>query len=180
MPGWTLLSLESYVTPREMDRLWGRILRPVFLKNNLVNLSYNALLGKISTSGRFNLKLLRTVTLDKFFMNFKTHYNTGIKSRLWLFQRSCKRKKVNELNPSLSRWIMSMANWHLPWVLAIYIYKVKPCAAAGSWPSKPLKGFQGGEQKWVLCVWGKSWQDRSSDEYSQGLIWWAQFLYLFI
>ena len=91
-PGWTFAFSGSYVTPRETDWLWGRILRSVFLRrNNLVNLSYNALLGKISMSGSFNLKLLQYCAYGHLFSCIlKPTTIHRIKSRLWLFQRNYK------------------------------------------------------------------------------------------
>ena len=44
----------------------------------------------------------------------------------------------------------------------------------------PLKGVQGGEQKWGTRCSEKNWQNRSSDRYFQEPILWAQFLYLLI
>ena len=84
-----LLSLGLMWLP---DRLWGRILRSVFLRrNNLVNLSYNALLGKISMSGSFNLKLLQYCACGHLFSCIlKPTTIHRIKSRLWLFQRNYK------------------------------------------------------------------------------------------
>ena len=92
LPGWTFAFSGSYVTPRGMDRLWGRILRSVFLRrNNLVNLSHNALLGKISMSGSFNLKLLQDCAYGHLFSCIlKPTTIHRIKSRLWLFQRNYK------------------------------------------------------------------------------------------
>ena len=57
--------------------------------------------------------------------------------------------------------------------------RIKSCATVAADLQHPLKGVQGGEQKWgTLCL--GSWQDRSSDRYFQEPILWAQFLYLLI
>ena len=45
-------------------------------------------------------------------------------------------------------------NWHLPWVLAIYVYRIKSSAAATADLRHSLKGIQGGQQKWGTLYWG--------------------------
>ena len=60
------------------------------------------------------------------------------------------------LLPRIKNWEVSTTNWHLPLVLANYLYKVvKSCAAAAADFQHPLKGVQGGEQKWGTLLWEK-------------------------
>ena len=73
-------------------------------------------------------------------------------------------------------FVFSTTNWHLPFTST----RIKSRAAAGADFQKPLKGVQGGKQKWGTLCFGKYWQNKSSDSYFQELILWAQFLYLLI
>ena len=73
-------------------------------------------------------------------------------------------------------FVFSTTNWHLPFTATW----IKSRAAAGADFQKPLKGVQGGKQKWGTLCFGKNWQNKSSDSYFQELILWAQFLYLLI
>ena len=54
--------------------------------------------------------------------------------------------------------------------------RIKQCAVATAELQHPLKGVQGGEQKWSTLCSGKNWQDRYSDRYFLKPILWAQFL----
>ena len=50
------------------------------------------------------------------------------------------------------------------------------CATAAADFQHPLKGAQGGEQKWGTLCSGKNWRNSSSDRYFQEPILWDQFL----
>ena len=57
---------------------------------------------------------------------------------------------------------MSATNWHLPWVLTIYLDKDQVmCTAAADLPH-PLKEFRV-ESRNEASVLRENWQDRSSD-----------------
>ena len=74
-------------------------------------------------------------------------------------------------------------NWHLPWVLAIYVYRIKSSAAATADLRHSLKGTQGGQQKWGTLYWQVgSWGEacRTGLQTVSGVNLWAQFLYPFI
>ena len=73
-------------------------------------------------------------------------------------------------------FVMSTANWHLPSIFT----GIKSCAAAVADFQHPMKGIQGGEQKWgTLCSGGETGRTGLQIiRYFQELILWAQFLYL--
>ena len=56
---------------------------------------------------------------------------------------------------------VSATNWHLPSTST----RTKSHAAAAADFQLPLKGVQGGEQKWGPPCSGKNWQNRSSDSH---------------
>ena len=75
---------------------------------------------------------------------------------------------------------LSTTNWHLPWVLAIYLYK-DYIMLLQLLTSNTLEKVQGGEQTWgPLCSGKSGWTGLQIVRYSQELILWAQFLHLLI
>lgn len=68
--------------------------------------------------------------------------------------------------------LMSTTNWHWPST------GIKSCDAATADLQHPMKGAEGGDQKWGTMCFGKNWQKRSSDRYVQETILGAQFLYV--
>ena len=83
---------------------------------------------------------------------FKTMNNINI--HLYFFTAICISLNVNlKFYLSLIRWNpLSTTNWHLPATSA----RIKSCAAAAADFQHPLKGFQGGEQKWGTLCPGKT------------------------
>ena len=68
--------------------------------------------------------------------------------------------------------LMSTTNWHLPSTST----GVKSRDAAAADLQHPMKGAQGGDQKWGTMCFGKNWQNRSSDRHVQETILGPQFL----
>ena len=76
-------------------------------------------------------------------------------------------------------WLEGSVNYKL--ALAIYLHRIKSCATAAADLQQPLKGVQGGEQKWGTLCSGKSGRTGLQIvRYFQEQILWAQFLYLLI
>ena len=73
--------------------------------------------------------------------------------------------------------MLSTINWHFPSTST----RIKSCAATAADFQHPLKGGQGGEQKWGTLCSGKNCRTRLQIvKYFLELILWAQFLHLLI
>ena len=85
--------------------------------------------------------------------------------------------------PPGSKYIRSTTHWHLPWVLAIYLYKDWITCCCSCWFSTFPESSSGWTAEFRHSVLGGGrgdWKNGSSDTYFQESILWAQFLYLLV